>query len=57
MVFDRPEKKLGTYDFLSLFGTLLTDRGSEFSDPDALETGINRIERSNAKKFTEKLLS
>ena len=47
MVFDRLEKKLGTYDFLSLFGILLTDRGSEFGDPDALETGINGIERSS----------
>lgn len=47
MVFDRLEKKLGTYDFLSLFGTLLTDRGSEFGDPGALETGINGIERSS----------
>ena len=46
-VFDRLEKKLGTYDFLCLFHTLLTDRGSAFGDPDALETGINGIERSN----------
>ena len=47
MVFDRLEKKLGTYDFLCLFSILLTDRGSEFGDPDALESGINGIERSN----------
>lgn len=46
-VFDRLEKKLGTYGFLCLFGTLLTDRGSEFGDSDALETGINGIERTN----------
>jgi IS30 family transposase len=46
-VFDRLEKKIGTYDFLCLFHTLLTDRGSEFGDPDALETGINGIERTN----------
>lgn len=46
-VFDRLEKKLGTYDFLCLFGILLTDRGSEFGDPDALEAGINGIERTN----------
>ena len=39
-VFDRLEKKLGTYDFLCLFHTLLTDRGAEFGGPDALETGI-----------------
>ncbi len=47
MVFDRLEKRLGTYDFLCLFGTLLTDRGSEFGDPDALEAGMNGIERSS----------
>lgn len=46
-VFDRLEKKLGTYDFLCLFHTLLTDRGSEFGDPVALEAGINGIERTN----------
>lgn len=47
MVFDRLERKLGTYDFQRLFHTVLTDRGSEFGVPDALETGINGIERSN----------
>lgn len=46
-VFDCLERKLGTYDFLCLFHPLLTDRGSEFGDPDALETGINGIERTN----------
>ena len=46
-VFDRLEKKMGTYDFLCLFHTLLTDRGSEFGDPDTLEAGINGIERTN----------
>ena len=35
-VFDRLEKKLGTYDFLRLFNTVLTDRGAEFGDPDSL---------------------
>ena len=39
------ERALGTYDFLSVFNTCLTDRGSEFSDPISLETGINGIER------------
>ena len=47
MVFDRLEKKLGTYEFLSLFNTILTDRGSEFGDPKSLETGINDIERTS----------
>ena len=39
------ERALGTYDFLSVFNTCLTDRGSEFGDPISLETGINGIER------------
>lgn len=46
-VFDRLEKKLGTYDFLCLFHILLTDRGSEFGDPAALEAGINGMERTS----------
>ena len=46
-VFDRLEEQLGTYDFLRLFSTVLTDRGSEFGDPLSLETGIHGIERSS----------
>ena len=45
LVFDHLEKRLGTYKFLSLFEYTLTDRGSEFGDPDALETGINGFQR------------
>ena len=47
LVFDRLEKRIGTYDFLILFGTTVTDRGSEFGAPEALETGVNGIERSS----------
>ena len=47
LVFDRLEKRLGTYEFLSLFEHILTDRGSEFGDPDSLETGITGFQRSN----------
>ena len=46
-VFDRLEKRMGTFEFISVFENILTDRGSEFSDPNALETGINGIERTN----------
>lgn len=46
-VFDRLEKKLGTFVFCSLFQTIITDRGTEFSDPDALETGIDNIIRTS----------
>ncbi|MBR6476171.1 MAG: IS30 family transposase [Lachnospiraceae bacterium] len=46
-VFDRLEKKLGTFVFNSLFQVILTDRGSEFSDPDALETGIDNFIRTS----------
>lgn len=45
--FDRMEPALGTYDFLTVFGICLTDRGSELGDPNALETGINGIERTS----------
>lgn len=47
LVFDRLEKRIGTYDFLTFFEHILTDRGAEFGDPDALETGINGIERTS----------
>lgn len=47
LVFDRLEKRLGTYGFISVFEHLLTDRGSEFGDPDALETGIAGITRTS----------
>ena len=45
--FDRLEKRLGTYDFLKLFNTVLTDRGGEFGDPDALETGMDGVMRAS----------
>lgn len=46
-VFNRMEQALGTYQFLSLFEVILTDRGSEFGDPLSLETGIYGIERTS----------
>lgn len=46
-VFDRLEQRLDTYSFLRLFEYILTDRGSEFSDPASLETGMHGIERSS----------
>lgn len=46
-VFDRLEKKLSTYDFLRLFHVILTDRGAEFGDPEALETGFYGSQRSS----------
>ena len=45
LVFDHLEKRMGTYDFLRVFDHTLTDRGSEFGDPESLETGIYGIER------------
>lgn len=45
-VFDRLEARLGTIDFNILFETILTDRGGEFGDPDALETGIDGVQRT-----------
>ena len=46
-VFDSLESSMGTYDFLTVFEILLTDRGSEFADPERLETGIHGIQRSS----------
>ena len=47
LVFDRLEKRMATYGFLSAFEYLLTDRGSEFGVPEALETGMNEIQRTS----------
>ena len=47
LIFDRLEKRMGTYEFTSVFEYILTDRGSEFGDPDALETGVTGIQRSS----------
>lgn len=47
LVFDRLEKRMGTYEFASVSEYILTDRGSEFGDPDVLETGVNGIQRSS----------
>lgn len=45
-VYDRLEHRMGTERFLSRFAYVLTDRGSEFSDPASLETGMNGMQRS-----------
>ena len=45
LVFDHLEKRLGAYEFASLFEYVLTDRGSEFGDPESLETGNSEIQR------------
>ena len=47
LVFNKLEHQLGTYVFLTLFNTILTDRGSEFGDPESLENGINGIMQSS----------
>lgn len=47
LVFDRLEKRLGTFEFNSVFEYILTDRGSEFGDPDSLETGVNGMQRTS----------
>lgn len=47
LVFDHLENRMGTYNFLSLFEYLLTDRGSEFGDPEVLETGTYSIQRTS----------
>lgn len=47
LIFDRLEKRMGTYEFLSVFEHILTDRGSEFGDPVAPETGIDGMQRAS----------
>ena len=47
LVLDRLEKRFGTFDFLTLFEYILTDRGAEFGDLDSLETGVTGIQRTN----------
>ena len=47
LVLNRLEKRFGTFDFLTLFEYILTDRGAEFGDPDSLETGVTGIQRTN----------
>ena len=47
LIFDKLERQMGTYDYLTLFNTIVTDRGVEFGDPDSLECGINGIQRSS----------
>ncbi len=46
-IFDRLEKRMGTYNFISVFEVILTDRGSEFGSPAELETGVVGIERTS----------
>lgn len=46
-VFDSIEKALGTLMFCQLFPVILTDRGGEFSNLDALETGVDKIIRTS----------
>lgn len=47
LVFDRLEKRMGIFTFLTLFGTILTDRGVEFGNPAALEVGADNIVRTS----------
>ena len=47
LVLNRLEKRFGTFDFLTLFEYILTDRGAEFGDHDSLETGVTGIQRTN----------
>ncbi len=47
LVFDRLGKRMGTYEFASIFEYILTDRSSEFGDLVALEIGVNEIQHSS----------
>ena len=45
-VLNRIEQIIGTELFMTVCGTILTDRGSEFSSPSLIETGINGEKRT-----------
>lgn len=47
LIFEKLERQLGTYGFLTLFSTILTDRGSEFANPASLETNAEDFVRSS----------
>lgn len=46
LVFNKLEYQLGAHHFLALFSTILTDRGSEFGDPETLEKSSDGTIRS-----------
>ena len=46
-VFDSIEHSIGTASFSSAFSLILTDRGGEFQDPDALECGRENMIRTS----------
>lgn len=46
-VFDYLEKEMTTIGFCTTFPVILTDRGTEFSKPDELETGIENVIRTS----------
>lgn len=46
-VFDLLEEKMSTLGFCITFPVILTDRGSEFSKPDELESGIDNVIRTS----------
>ena len=46
-VFNHMEQMLTTYGFAEAFPVILTDRGTEFSNPILLETGIHSVVRTN----------
>lgn len=46
-IFDATEEAVGTFNFTTAFPIILTDRGSEFHNPDALECGKDNVIRTS----------
>lgn len=46
-VFDDMEQAIGAFDFSNAFSIILTDRGGEFQNPDALECGQDNVIRTS----------
>ena len=45
-IFNSIEHAIGTFSFSSAFSLILTDRGSEFQNPEALECGQDNLIRT-----------
>ena len=46
-VFDNIEESIGAFSFCNAFSIVLTDRGGEFQNPDALECGKDNVVRTS----------
>ena len=55
-VFDNIEAAIGALSFCNTFSIVLTDRGGEFQNPDALECGKDNVVRTNIYYYSPEVL-